>query len=132
MKIAEPIIIGNVSNGLLRIIPIIGGTFSGNDMQGEILPGGADWNTEIRENLAHVFASYAIQTDDGIVILIENEGYIDSHVGKSTYLTFPKLKVPDDSRLAWLQREPLIGTLTLLPESECAVEIAFFRMDCHS
>jgi len=132
VKLEAPVVVGNVSNGLLRIIPIVGGTFYGKDIQGEVLPGGADWNTETREIITHVFAKYAIQTDDGIIISIENEGRINFHEDKPAYFTFPKLEVSNDSRLAWLKREPIIGTLTILPESEQAVEIAFFRMALES
>jgi len=128
VNLAAPVVVGNISDGLLRIIPIVGGTFQGKDMQGEILPGGADWNTETRENYSRVFAKYTIKTDDGIVISVENEGRIDFNGQKPPFFTFPKLEVDSGSRLAWLNKEPLIGTLTPLPEADNAVEIAFYRV----
>ena len=73
---------GQTPNGFLRLIPIIGGEFSGLDIKGKILPGGYDWNTVINENVAHVFAKYVIQTDDGINISVQNEGHLNIKIYK--------------------------------------------------
>ena len=45
VEIAQPMIVGQTPKGYLKVIPITGGTFCGQELKGEIVPGGADWNT---------------------------------------------------------------------------------------
>lgn len=45
VEIAPPLVIGEVGGGLRRVIPITGGAFEGPQICGEVLPGGADWNS---------------------------------------------------------------------------------------
>lgn len=68
--------VGDTPKGFLRLIPITGGTFSGPNIKGNILSGGYDWNTTRHDQTAHAFAKYALQTDDGVVISVENEGIL--------------------------------------------------------
>lgn len=68
--------VGDTPKGFLRLIPITGGTFSGPNIKGSILSGGYDWNTTRHDQTAHAFAKYALQTDDGVVISVENEGIL--------------------------------------------------------
>lgn len=70
--------VGNTPKGFLRLIPITGGTFSGPNLKGNILSGGYDWNTTRHDQTAHAFAKYALQTEDGVVISVENEGVLPS------------------------------------------------------
>jgi hypothetical protein len=70
--------VGDTPKGFLRLIPITGGTFSGPNIKGRILSGGYDWNTTRHDQTAHAFAKYALQTDDGVVISVENEGILPS------------------------------------------------------
>lgn len=48
--------VGETGTGTRRIIPILGGTFKGPQMQGSILPGGADWQLVTKECIAYVDA----------------------------------------------------------------------------
>lgn len=58
-----------------RIVPIIGGTVSGPRFQGEILPGGADWQgVRPGDFLTRVYARYWIKSHDGVVVGVENAG----------------------------------------------------------
>jgi hypothetical protein len=40
VRVDKPIYVGRTSEGCLSIIPIVGGTFKGPDIQGEVCPGG--------------------------------------------------------------------------------------------
>lgn len=60
--------------GNKRYIPITGGTVTGPKLQGEILPGGGDWNTVQRNGVVHLYARYSIKAADGTIIGIINEG----------------------------------------------------------
>ena len=61
--------------GQRRIIPIVGGTVSGPQLNGRILNLGADWQTIFEGGLAELDTRYAMETDDGALIEIINYGY---------------------------------------------------------
>ena len=61
--------------GQRRIIPILGGTVSGERLSGRILNIGADWQTVHEGGLAWLDTRYAMETHDGAVIEIMNQGY---------------------------------------------------------
>lgn len=69
-----PFIVGETPHGLRRIIPIVGGTFDGPKIKGEILDGGADWQIVRSDGVAELEAHYQIKTDDGVIIYIKNTG----------------------------------------------------------
>ncbi|MES2520646.1 MAG: DUF3237 domain-containing protein [Bacteroidota bacterium] len=74
VKLKPAIIVGETPRGTRRIIPIIGGSFEGPKMKGEILDGGADWQIVRKDGVAELEAHYQIKTDDGVVIYIKNVG----------------------------------------------------------
>lgn len=74
VRLAEPIEMGQGRAGRRRIIPIIGGTALGPDLQGEVLDLGADWQTILADGAAHLDTRYALRTDDGAIIDIVNVG----------------------------------------------------------
>jgi Protein of unknown function (DUF3237) len=74
IKLKSPYIVGDTPHGLRRIIPIVGGTFEGPAMKGEVLDGGADWQIVRKDGVAELEAHYQIKTDDGVIIYIKNIG----------------------------------------------------------
>lgn len=66
--------IGQVPGGHRRVIPIIGGRFSGERLSGTVLPGGADWNLVRPDGTVYLWARYTLQADDGTLIMITNDG----------------------------------------------------------
>ena len=100
--------VGETSKGTRTIIPIVGGTFEGPAMKGEVLAGGADYQLNDREHgRTEVEAIYSIKTDDGVYIHIRNCGLItmgrDANGAPSFYFrTAPKFEAPRDSKYAWL------------------------------
>ena len=60
--------------GKRRIIPIIGGTVTGERVTGRVLDLGADWQTIWADGTAELDTRYAIETDDGAVIEVINYG----------------------------------------------------------
>ncbi len=65
---------GKSSDGVRINYPIIGGTFEGKGMKGTIVPGGADFAIEREDGAIMVSALYRIKTDDGQIIIIQNDG----------------------------------------------------------
>jgi len=65
---------GDTGTGVRRIIPIVGGEVRGKDLNGKVCPLGADFQIIRPNQLIELEAKYAIETDDGAVIYVENKG----------------------------------------------------------
>lgn len=127
VKIAPVQEVGQTGQGNLRIIPIMGGIVSGPYIKGRVISGGADWNTVIDDTRNHVFAKYALQTDDGVYISIENEGYTDKRPD-AVIRTVPRFEVDRDSKYSWLLRGVFVGSLQKSTVVDSAMEIKIYKM----
>lgn len=95
--------VGKTPKGTRQVIPIVGGTFEGPNMKGEILSGGADYQLSDPESgRTEIEAIYSIKTDDGVNIHVRNCGLITSGQGGFYFRTTPKFEAPKDSKYAWL------------------------------
>ena len=74
VEVGNPMIVGSTPYGERRIIPILGGSFAGPKLSGKILPGGADWQIVRTDDTAELEARYTLQTDDGALIYVLNQG----------------------------------------------------------
>ena len=74
VTVGQPIEIGPTAAGVRRLIPITGGEARGPRLLGRVLPGGADYQILRRDGVTELDARYAIQTDDGAIINVENIG----------------------------------------------------------
>ena len=70
--VAEPLDIGPTAEGHRRIVPITGGTVSGPRLVGRVLPLGADYQTLHTPGLSQLDARYAVETDDGAIVSVDN------------------------------------------------------------
>jgi Protein of unknown function (DUF3237) len=73
-EIAEVTTAGEIGHGVRRIIPITGGEVRGDDVNGKVLPFGADFQIIRHSELIELEARYAFETDDGAVVYVENKG----------------------------------------------------------
>lgn len=72
----DPILeVGRVAGRDRRVIPITGGTVTGDRLRGVVLPGGADWQWVDEDGVAAIDTRYAMRTDDGALITIATSGY---------------------------------------------------------
>lgn len=118
----------NDGSGYLRVIPITGGTFEGK-ICGEVVSGGADWNTTRENGISHVFAKYLLKTEDGEYIAIENEGKIDFTSEKQDRIkTVPRFQADAKGRYAWLNTGVYVGALEGGSQPG-RVEIAVYRLN---
>jgi hypothetical protein len=74
IHVAEALELGSTQLGKRRIIPITGGTFEGEKLRGKILSGGADWQIVTSDGVALLDARYTLQTHDGALIYVNNQG----------------------------------------------------------
>ena len=72
VSVGPPLDCGDVGKGARRIVPITGGEFSGPNIRGKVLPGGADWQILRGDGVSELEARYTLQTDDGALINVRN------------------------------------------------------------
>lgn len=71
--VGRPIDPGDIGAGARRCIPITGGRVSGS-ITGEIVPGGADWQTIHADGNLQIEAHYAFRTEAGAVVEVLSSG----------------------------------------------------------
>jgi hypothetical protein len=64
--------LGDLGKGRRRIVPITGGAFSGPQMRGKVLSGGADWQIIRSDGVAELEAYYTLRAEDGSLIAVRN------------------------------------------------------------
>jgi hypothetical protein len=130
--------IGAGPAGRRRIIPITGGKVSGERLSGLVLPGGADWQIVRADGVAYLDARYTIETHDGALIYVRNQGYrhgprdviarlaAGETVDPATYYmrTTPWFETGDE-RYDWLNRTVCVGSGERLAS---AVRIDFYAV----
>lgn len=74
LKPGAPVELGEVEGGKRRFIPILGGTVTGQKLQGEVLPGGGDWQTVTPEGVAKIDARYFLKLADETIVEVITPG----------------------------------------------------------
>ena len=70
---ASMLVIGMTPSGLRRIAPVVGGSFSGERMNGVVLPG-ADWVINRPDGVMVIDVRLTLQTEDGALIYLTYQG----------------------------------------------------------
>jgi hypothetical protein len=138
VNVGEAIEVGRTVRGRRRIIPITGGVVDGPHFSGTVLAGGADVQLIRADGVAEVVARYAIETDRGTHVFVENTGFrhgppelierlacgepVDPDL--LYFRTTPRFET-DDPALCWLERDVFVATAARLP-SEVWIDI--FRL----
>ncbi len=115
-------VVGATGKGMRRAIPILGGTFEGQDIKGSVLPGGYDWQLLRTDGVTEIDARYLLQTDDGVLVTITNKGLRHGAADVMQKLANGEDVVPDqyyfrtspvfetgDSRYYWLTNNIFIA-----------------------
>lgn len=72
VEVAKPIEVGRTVHGTRRLIPILGGTAQGDGWTARVLPGGADFQLIVTDQMAELDARYVLETDAGDAIYVQN------------------------------------------------------------
>lgn len=139
VELLPPIDHGIVEGRRRRFVPISGGSFSGPLLEGNVLPGGGDWQAIGADGSTLVDARYALQTTDGTVIEVRNAGVRIASVEVSDRIALGQPVAPDsyyfrtaprfdvsDGAHAWLRRTMFIARGVRNPDE---VIIDFYRVD---
>ena len=121
--LGEPLDFGEVSQGHRRIVPLIGGTFSGPELSGKLLPdASADWQIVLPDGTALGDIRYTLRTDAGALLYVQSRGVrhgspeVLERLGRgedvdaSEYTFRTSTQIETASReLAWLNRGVFIS-----------------------
>ena len=73
--LGQPLDLGDVAQGHRRIVPQTGGTFTGPELHGKLLPGAsADWQVVLPDGTALGDIRYTLQTDRGDLLYVQSRG----------------------------------------------------------
>jgi hypothetical protein len=142
--LAEPIEIGLTVEGQRRIIPILGGTFEGSyrniALSGKVEPAGAaDWQLIRPDSITQAEATYALRTDDNVLLQVSNFGlrhgpdevlaklFTGEEVDPTEYYfrSNPRIKAPE-GKYAWLNGLILVASGARYKDS---IKLWFFAVE---
>jgi Protein of unknown function (DUF3237) len=105
--IGSAVTAGDIGHGVRRIIPITGGEVRGENINGKVCAFGADFQIIRPNELIDLEAKYALETDDGAVIYVENKGI---RFGPVDLLQKLKRGEPVDPKLIYFRTVPKFET----------------------
>lgn len=117
---------GETAYGSRRYIPITGGTVAGPRLNGQVVPGGWDFQLTYKgSECTQLSADYFLKADDGTLIHVFNEGLTCPGGGQMIFR--PKLEAPKGKH-DWVTRTTFLATLELegTPPKVDAVRIRFY------
>ena len=138
VKVEAPVVVGQDGvHGRRQIIRMTAGTVTGK-INGFILPGGVDTQIIRPDGFAELSARYAIETEDGKTVYVENVGMrrVDPEYAAQAaegkivdpefvyFASVPKFEVYDES-LRWLEQSVFICRAVRLPDR---VLLGFYRV----
>lgn len=136
VQVAAPLEVGATPVGQRRVISLRGGTVEGPQLKGQILPGGADFQSVRSTTFTDIHARYVIETDEGERIYVENTGIRVASAEDTAALmrgetvasdrvyfrTIPRFETAAPSWL-WLNERLFVGTGVRFPDR---VELNFY------
>lgn len=70
--VGKPQEVGTTARGKRRLIPILGGDATGEGWTAKVLPGGADFQLIVDDQLAELDARYCLELDGGDLVYVQN------------------------------------------------------------
>jgi hypothetical protein len=121
--------LGQTARGHRRIIDILGGEVAGPKLEGEILPGGADWQIVRPDGTIEVVARYTIRSKQGALVYVQNDGLRVASpevlarmsrgeampVGSYHFRTAPRFETAEPA-LKWMERATFVGVAARAPD----------------
>ena len=141
VHVSAPIEAGQVtglnSRGRRRIIPITGGTVTGQ-ISGRVLPGGADFQIVVSDTSADLDARYMLELDSGEHVFVQNRALRRGSAADIAKLVRGEPVAPEaiyfrcvptfevsSPELEWLTQSIFVGTGARFPDH---VQLSLFRL----
>ena len=117
--------------------PIVGGSFEGPALRGDVLPG-TDFYLQRADDVGILDARYSLRTDDGVVINVHNRGLLreEPHDGGPPSATgelraytchcLPVFEAPE-GRHGWLNREVFAGIVAYPAPGQVVIDVYRLR-----
>lgn len=114
VTVGSAVKVGDTPFGFRQYIPITGGKIAGPKLNGEVLPGGWDFQLWLGNGCGTLSADYFLRTDDGIIIHILNESFTCTSPQTKDERSFfhPRFEAPK-GKYEWLTRSTFVATLEL-------------------
>jgi hypothetical protein len=136
VTLAPAVVLGDTALGHRQYIAITGGSVAGPKLQGQVVPGGFDFQlTYGASDCTQLSADYFLKANDGTVIHVFNEGLVCPGVQRSFFR--PRLEAPTGAH-GWMTHSTFVATLELEPPVRAAqagaapvveaVRIRFFQV----
>jgi hypothetical protein len=138
-QVGPPVEIGTVPHGRRRIVPILGGTVRGPELEAKVVPGGADWQLIQPDGFSELDTRYTLETDRGELVYVQNAGI--RHAAPEVmqrllageivdpklvyFRTVPRFET-SAPRLQWLARSVFVGVGERFPSE---VVVRFYRLE---
>lgn len=74
VDVGEIVTLGHGPLGERRMVSILGGTFEGSGLRGEVLPG-TDWQIVRKDGVLDIDARYALKEAGGGIVRVVSQGY---------------------------------------------------------
>jgi hypothetical protein len=138
VRVGTPVEIGDMGQGLRRVIPILGGTCVARDWSARVLALGADFQLIVDRSCARLQARYVLETDAGDRIYVQNDAVRSAAPDVMDRLVrgepvdpdlvyfrcVPSFEVSAPS-LVWMRHRVFLGTGLRRPDQ---VEMRFFEV----
>lgn len=72
VQVSAPQEVGQTVHGLRRLIPIVGGSATGDGWHARVLAGGADFQLIVNDRMAELDARYVLELDGGDLVYVTN------------------------------------------------------------
>ena len=123
-ELADTLVIGAMTRGLRRFVPITGGSVTGPALEGDVLPLGGDSQIVVSDTLLEVEARYFIRTHDGVTIAVTNRGIRKAppsvmlrltqgeavNAEEYYFRTAPCFEAPPDSSYRWMNEFTFVAS----------------------
>jgi len=138
-QVGDPMEIGDVPHGRRRIVPILGGTVRGPQLNATVVPGGADWQLIQPDGFSELDTRYTLETAQGQRVYVQNAGIRHAApdvmqkllAGQTVdpklvyFRTVPKFET-SAPELQWLARSVFVGIGERFPTE---VVVRFYRLE---
>lgn len=117
VTLAPAVVQGETDLGQRQYIPITGGKVAGPKLQGEVIPGGWDYQLRHPGGCNSLSADYFLRASDGTIIHVLNQAFSCVATGATTERMWarPTFEAPKGSAHEWLTRGTFVASIEVDP-----------------